>query len=76
MAEIGKKPKLKRDWEGLKVQTLRVFRNGNIEIPSGTTCTVERNYGGLYLITDPCEKCGVRVYITKVPEDGVLILKV
>jgi len=68
------RPKLKKDWVGLKVETLKTLRNGMIEIPAGTVCEVERNYGGLALKAQKCEKCGVSVFINKVPESWVVII--
>lgn len=68
------RPKLKRDWEGRKVRTLLPMRNGMMEIPAGTVCTVRRNYAGLRLSTDPCSCCGVRVSISKVGECDVELL--
>ena len=72
---MSQKPKRKCDWEGLKVRSLRVLRNGNIKIPSGSKFTVTRNYGGLTLESDQCPNCGVSVYITRVPEHDVEILE-
>ena len=70
-----KPPKLKRDWEGAKVMTRVPLHNRNIAIPQGTICTVERNYGGLKLVTDPCPKCGIGIRITKVSERSVVLLR-
>lgn len=67
-------PKLKRDWVGRKVRTKRVLRNGHMEIPAGTVCEVIRNVAGLWLVNPPCECCGVRVFINKVPESDVELL--
>lgn len=69
-----KQPKLKRDWEGLTVKTLREMWNGWCHIPEGTICTVVRNYAGLHLLSDPCPKCGVAVRISGVRENDVVIV--
>ena len=69
-----KAPKLKKDWVGLKVVTLREIRNRLTIIPAGTECIVEKNYGGLRLSTKPCKCCGVGIFITKVPEEDVDII--
>lgn len=67
-------PKLKRDWIGRKVRTKVVLRNGVMEIPEGTVLRVTHNHAGLRLVSDACEHCGVRVYISKVPESDVVLL--
>lgn len=69
-----KKPRLKRDWVGRKVRTVVMMRNGNMEIPIGTVCEVTYNRGGLTLKTEPCDCCGVAIYITRVPERDVRLL--
>jgi hypothetical protein len=73
-AAIVKKPRLKRDWVSRQVRTKRDLRNGNLFIPKGTVCTVTYNHSGLSLETAGCSACGVRVYITKVPEHDVELL--
>ncbi|MFQ5647581.1 MAG: hypothetical protein ACE5GM_11695 [bacterium] len=67
------RPKLKRDWEGLKVRSIRAMRNGQAELPAGTVFTIERNYGGLHLKSAPCETCGISIYI-RIPESYVEII--
>ena len=69
-----KPPKRKKDWEGLRVVSLKKLRNSLAQIPDGTMFTVERNYAGLHLISDPCPHCGVRFFINKVPESDVRII--
>jgi hypothetical protein len=68
-------PKLKKDYAGLKVRLKRTLKNGIIEIPAGKVCTIESWYRGACLRTDPCECCGVRVYITKVPQSALELLE-
>lgn len=67
-------PKLKRDHIGLMVKTIVPMRNGMINIPTGTICKVEYARGGLSLETQPCEKCGVSVFIRKVSYAHVALL--
>jgi len=67
-------PRLKRDWVGRKVKTLRELRNGNTLVPAGTVMEVSRNHSGLWLMTDGCSHCGVRVFITKVPMSDVELM--
>lgn len=67
-------PKLKRDWEGLKVKTLRDISTSQMIIPTGTICTVERNYGGLFMHSDQCELCGVSMKVIKVLERDVELI--
>lgn len=59
--------KLIRDWNGLRVRTLREMESGMLELPVGIVCTVSTSGGtGLQLRTDKCECCGVAVYISRV----------
>ena len=68
------KPRLKRDWIGRKVRTLRELRNYWGMIPAGTVCAVDDNHSGLRLATEPCDHCGVKIYISRVPESDVELL--
>lgn len=70
----ARKPKLKRDWVGRRVQTLIELRNGWGVIPAGTVLMVDRNHAGLALISDPCDHCGLAVSIRRVPESAVELL--
>lgn len=67
-------PKLKRDHAGLIVKTVSPLRNGFMEIPAGTVCKVRNAHGGLDLQTEPCEKCGVSVFIRKVGYSSVVLI--
>ena len=69
-----KRPKRKRDWEGLKVKLLREVQNSLYNIPAGTICTVLRNWGGLRLAAPKCPQCGVSIFITHIPEGDVVIV--
>jgi uncharacterized membrane protein len=62
--EYNRKPYI--EWRGKKVRTLTEMQNGCNSIPVGTICTITGKQGGFSLETEPCEKCGVRVFITKV----------
>ena len=65
-----------RDWQGLKVRTLRVLRTGMAEIPAGTFCVVT-NCGtgiGLCLKTEPCHHCGVKLIIYRVLTSDVEVV--
>jgi len=70
-----KKPKRKKDWVGLRVRSRKDLRNALGKIPAGTIFTVNRNYAGLQLESDPCPHCGVRFFITKVSERDVTIIE-
>lgn len=70
-----KTPRLKGDWEGLQVVTLRELKTSMMVIPVGTECTVTRNYGGLDLTAERCKSCGVRIRVKKVPENYVRIIE-
>ncbi len=71
-----KKPKLKRDWVGRKVRALSALSSGRLAIPEGRILTVQRNWKGLTLVTDPCPSCGVRIYITRVSVHSVELLPI
>lgn len=51
---------------GKKVRTLIQMQNGLMIIPKGAICTITRKFGGFNLESEPCEKCGVRIKITRV----------
>lgn len=59
---------------GRKVKTLEPMANGKMEIPAGTVCTITRKWGGFNLKAEPCESCGVSVYITRVSPEQVEFL--
>ena len=74
-----KKPKLKRDWEGLLVQTKveLTTKDGSI-FPAGARMRVSRNYGGLHLdYVEACDSCKLkhRHHIKGVRESSVVILE-
>jgi len=69
-----KKPKLKRDWVGLRVVTKKELKNSYGTIPRGTSCKVTKNYGGLYITAIPCEHCNFEIHMTKVSESSVEIV--
>lgn len=68
-------PKLKKDWKGLRVKSLRPLENGRANLPAGAMFTVIRNYGGLRLKSDPCPHCSIRFFVNKVPESSVEIIE-
>ena len=68
------KPKLKRDWVGLKVRTLVELESRCMKIPIGTVCMVKLNRAGLTLETEKCPNCGVALYIRRVQEWCVEII--
>ncbi len=68
------KKTLERDLVGRLVRTLKPMKNGFVNIPSGTLCTITRKWSGLKLETQACLHCGVSVYITKVDPNKVVLL--
>lgn len=52
-------------------RTRRELRNGNLEIPAGTEVQIVGKRGGLALSGVPCDACGVKVFITRVPPSAV-----
>ena len=51
---------------GRRVKSLKPFRNGLFVIPAGIVFKIERKHGGFHLITEPCSKCGISAFISKV----------
>jgi hypothetical protein len=68
-------PKLKRDYTGLRVRVVRPFRNGGGERAEvGRTATVEGWYQGLRLAVDICDKCGTKMYVTRIDQSSVELI--
>lgn len=68
-------PKLKRDYKGLRVRVVKPFRNnGGERAEIGRTATIEGWYCGLKLSIDVCDKCGTKMYITRVPQSSVELI--
>ncbi len=63
-------------WKGKKVKSLVELKNSWASLPAGTIFTVERKWAGLQLRSDPCEHCGMRLYITKVPYESLEIIEI
>lgn len=61
------------DWTGKRVRLARDISNGAGKYPMGMEATVESTSPGLRLIGDACPHCGVRMYITRVPSDDVVL---
>lgn len=72
------RPKLKRDWVGLIVETLRPLRTkGGNSFRAGTRMLVRYNHGGLHLeAMRVCKKCQLEHYhcINGVSERDVMIV--
>ncbi len=67
--------KLIRDWNGLRVRTRQVLRNGAAEMPIGSLATVETSGGtGLHLKFDKCHCCGAAVYMSRVTSSDVEVI--
>lgn len=65
-------PKLKRDYVGRWVRTLRQMSNGWGVIPAGTLATVRvQNNKGSDLVTEPCICCGLQAKISAISVDGI-----
>lgn len=60
-----------REFLGRKVRSNAVIRNGYMELPEGTLFSVQRKHNGLHLVSDPCETCGIKVYVHNVNPDRV-----
>jgi hypothetical protein len=69
-------PKLKRDYKGFKIKTIRALKNGFMEIPEGCICTITE--GRSYWVsfsTEPCPHCGVKILMRKVSRENVILIE-
>ena len=64
-------PKLMRDRIGMKVRITKNLRNGYCQVPIGTLATITHWHGGAHIRTDPCPRCGVKLFFSKVPEKSM-----
>ena len=63
--------KRKNDWVGAVVRSKRPVSNAIATLPAGTMFFVESTYQGLKMRSAKCARCGISIYITKVPEAHV-----
>lgn len=59
---------------GLRVRSLRPFRNGLGNMPEGTTFTVLGKRSGFDLLADPCDCCGFQFRIRKIDPRDVEVI--
>ncbi len=52
--------------KGRRVRALVPLKNRIESLPAGTLFTITGKFGGLALKSDPCEKCGMQMWITRV----------
>lgn len=52
-----------RDWKG-KVKSRFAIANSLCEMPAGTIFTIRDSGYNLYLTTEPCKECGMKMFIT------------
>lgn len=69
---MSEQPRLKRDWIGRKIRTIRPLSNASGTIAVGTTLTVDGYYRGL--ICRGTSSSGEPIHITRVPEWFVELL--
>lgn len=63
-----KPPKLKREWKGCTVRTVRDIKNSFFAIPAGTIATITHQTTiGSELTAAPCSCCGIQAIISRVP---------
>lgn len=60
--------------KGRRVVATRDLQTGQIRVPAGTVLTVQRKFGGLDLISDPCPHCGIRPFLRRVPPQALNLL--
>jgi hypothetical protein len=63
-----------KKWIGRRVRSTCALKNGLNHSPTGTIFTIVGKQAGFSLQTEPCEKCGVSVYIKKVPPEDLELL--
>lgn len=60
---------------GKRVRTRRTLTNGMMQIPVGTICVVDGWWrSGVSLKSAPCSHCGIKVSISQVHRDDVIIV--
>lgn len=64
-----------RMFRGRKVKLLRDVTSVHFVIRKGTVMTIQRKYRGFMLEAPPCEHCGIRARITKVPREVVELIE-
>lgn len=68
-------PRLKRDCKGLKVRTRTILKNGFMEIPENSVCTIDQAFSYWVSLSGPkCPHCGVCIFIRKVHRTDVELL--
>ncbi len=55
-----------RELVGMKVKSVEPIGNRLGELPAGIEWTILRKFGGLDLIAEPCDRCGVQLKVTSV----------
>ena len=68
-------PRLKRDWEGMRVISTEVISNGYGRMPAGTIFTVKSAHCKLQLLSDSCPECGSIYSVARVGHDSVELIK-
>ncbi|MCF5371994.1 hypothetical protein GIW05_00540 [Pseudomonas syringae] len=74
MAELKvvKHPRLKREYTGKRVRTLREFRNGWGIIPAGSLAVIDhQSPKGSSLLIDTCSCCGVKPIISAIQASDI-----
>lgn len=65
-------PKLKRDYAGKRVRTLREFRNGWGVIPVGSLAVIDhQSPKGSSLVIDTCSCCGLKPVISAIKASDI-----
>jgi hypothetical protein len=65
-------PKLKRDYKGKRVRTLKELQNGWGIIPAGAIATIDyQGPKGSSLTIDPCNCCGVKAVISGIQSGDI-----
>lgn len=65
-------PKLKRDYAGKRVRTLREFRNGWGVIPAGSLAVIDhQSPKGSSLVVDCCSCCGLKPIISSIKASDI-----
>lgn len=59
------------EMKGRRWRTVRPIASSQMEVPAGTEVRIVRKFGGVGIVTNPCEHCGVAVRISKVAFDAV-----
>ena len=64
-----------KDLLGRRVVTVKRLQNGYGIVPEGAMATIEEKFNGLGLVFDPCDHCGFKPRVSRVPSSYIDLLE-